>query len=79
MDIQRRLIAPCAVFLPDGQRAIPDTTALLRRLVLFDTYILQTIRFKEFIPLTRSLGLDNVLLLLGSEALKLELDHRENA
>ena len=62
------------MFLPDGQRAIPDTTALLRRLVLFDTYILQTIRFKEFIPLTRSLGLDNVLLLLGSEALKLELD-----
>jgi hypothetical protein len=49
MGIQRRLIAPRAVFLPDGQRTIPDTTALLWRLVLFDTYILQTIRFKEFI------------------------------
>src|SRR5438309_11827432 len=73
-DLQSRLISPCARFVPKGEQAIPDVPALFRRLMLFETYILQTIRFKEFVPLVRTLGIQNVLKLLDSGALQLELD-----
>jgi hypothetical protein len=72
--IQNRLIAPYPE-LPLGTKVenlyVPP---LFRRLLLFDTYILQTIRFNEFIPLARALGTSNVIKLLDSDALKLELD-----
>lgn len=73
-DLQSRLIMPCAKFVPEDQQAIPDIPSMLLRLLLFETYILQTIRFKEFVPLVRILGIDNVVCLLDSGALKLELD-----
>jgi hypothetical protein len=73
-DLQSRLISPCARLAPENRQAIPDVAAIFRRLILFDTYIVQTIRFKEFVPLARTLGIDNVLKLLDSGALQLELD-----
>ena len=73
-DLQTRLISPCAKFVPDGEQAVPEIPALFRRMLLFETYILQTIRFKEFVPLVRALGTESVLRLLESGALKLELD-----
>ncbi len=48
-DLQSRLIAPC--FVQDGEQIRPDVPALFRRLLLFETYILQTVQFKEFVPL----------------------------
>jgi len=73
-DLQSRLISPCARFVPEGQHAIPDIPAMFRRLMLFETYILQTVRFKEFVPLVLTLGIENVLKLLDSGSLQLELD-----
>lgn len=72
-DIQERLIAPCVVFGSDGE-PIPDISGMLRRLLCFETYILQTIRLREFFALVMALGVDNVIRLLNSGALKLELD-----
>ena len=73
-DLPSRLIGPCARFLPETREVTVDIPALMRRLLLFDTVVLQTIRFAEFVPLVRTLGIDNVLLLLKSGALELELD-----
>jgi hypothetical protein len=73
-DLQSRLISPCARFIPDGEQAMPDVPAIFRRLMLFETYILQTVRFKEFVPLVLTLGIKNVLKLLNSGSLHLELD-----
>ena len=42
--------------------------------MLFETYILQTIRFKEFVPLVLALGVENILKLLDSGSLQLQLD-----
>ena len=47
---------------------------LLRRLLVFDTYVLQTVRFTEFYTLARVLGVDTVVRLLSSGTLQLELD-----
>src|ERR1017187_10857799 len=72
MDLQSRLISPCLV--ADGIHVTPNVPALFKRLLLFETYILQTVRFREFIPLVHTIGIHNVLALLNSGALQLELD-----
>jgi hypothetical protein len=71
-DLQSRLISPCLV--ADGINVTPNVPALFKRLLLFETYILQTVRFREFIPLVHTIGIHNVLALLNSGALQLELD-----
>jgi len=72
-NIQDRLIAPCAIV--DAQGSVSaDIPALLNRLLIFKDYYLQSIRLREFGSLVRSLGLDNVILLLDSGALKLDLN-----
>lgn len=73
IDVQARLISPCVNFRTDGE-VVPDIPAMLKRLLLFETVILQTIRFREFVPLVRTLGADNVVALLNSGALQLQLD-----
>jgi hypothetical protein len=71
-DLQSRLISPCLI--EDGTKVTPNVPALFKRLLLFETYILQTVRFREFIPLVHTIGIHNVLALLNSGALQLELD-----
>lgn len=72
-NIQDRLIAPCAIV--DAQGSVTaDIPALLNRLLIFKDYYLQTIRLKEFASLVHNLGLENVILLLDSGALKLDLN-----
>jgi hypothetical protein len=72
-SIQDRLIAPCAIV--DAQGSVSaDIPALLNRLLIFENYYLQTIRLREFGSLVRSIGLENVILLLDSGALKLDLN-----
>jgi hypothetical protein len=73
VDFQSRLISPCRRFDAGGTQTIPDIPAILRRLLLFDTYILQTNNFNEFVPLIRTLGIDNVVTLLDSGSLQIGL------
>lgn len=73
-DLQSRLVAPCADFDPALSRAVPNISALFNRLLIFDTYLLQTTRFKEVPPLVDILGIENVITLLDSGALRLVLD-----
>lgn len=74
MDWRDRLISPCIRIDPESQEVIPEIPSLLVRLLLFDTFVLQTCRFQEFPPLVRRLGARTVLKLLDSGALKLQLD-----
>jgi hypothetical protein len=75
-SIQDRLIAPCATVHtePGSVSVSADIPALLNRLLLFEGYYLQSIRLKEFESLVLNLGLENVLLLLDSGALKIDLN-----
>jgi hypothetical protein len=71
-DLQSRLISPCLI--QDGKNVSPSVPDLFKRLLLFETYILQSVRFREFIPLVHTIGIHNVLALLSSGALQLECD-----
>lgn len=51
-----------------------DLTGLIRRLLLFDTYILQSIRLREFPAIVAGLGYGQTMELLSSNALKLHCD-----
>ena len=75
-NIQDRLIAPCATVdrTPGSVSVSTDIPALLNRLLLFEDYYLQSIRLKEFESLVLNLGLENVLLLLNSSVLKIDLN-----
>jgi hypothetical protein len=75
-NVQDRLIAPCAaVHIQQSSVSVTaDIPALLNRLLIFDDYYLQSIRLKEFESLVRNLGLENVILLLDSGALKIDLN-----
>jgi len=75
-NIQDRLIAPCATVHtePGFVSVSADIPALLNRLLLFEDYYLQSIRLKEFESLVLNLGLENVLLLLDSGGLKIDLN-----
>lgn len=48
MDISRRLIGVSAVFSEDGKVRDVDLESLVRRLILFDCYVLHSIRLQEF-------------------------------
>jgi hypothetical protein len=74
MNIQNRLIAPCAAPLLNSEDICFDLQSLVYRLLLFDTYILQSIRFQEIPCLVKTLGFDGTLLLLSSPVLRLQQD-----
>jgi hypothetical protein len=76
-DIRTRLIAPCAT--PREQKlddlAVDiDVGALLRRILLFDRYIIESWRLAEFDPLVRLLGADGTISLLRSGAVAIHCD-----
>lgn len=72
MSIRDRLLAPCATLLPDEDDVVTvDIGAVVRRLLLFDTYVLESIRFLETRALVEAFGFDGLLKLLGSGALKI--------
>jgi len=74
MNLSRRLISRCAVLDKEGDDAQIDLTAFIRRLVLFDTYILESIRLKELPHLLRVFGYDGLVTLLQSDALRIHCD-----
>ena len=78
MDIARSLIAPCADRIIDSERGSDevavDLGALVRRLILFDRYILQTIRLKELPHFVRTFGYNGTLVLFQSGLVDIECD-----
>lgn len=74
MSLSDRMIGPCCIHLAEKDQVLVDTSALLRRLLLFDAYILQSLRFKEFPALVRTLDVESVIRLLSSGVLKIECE-----
>lgn len=56
-----------------------DVGSLVEHLLLFDQIVLQSVRMKEFDALVRSLGLDELLLLLESDRFHVVNDHQRFA
>jgi hypothetical protein len=75
MEITKRLIGTSGIL----KEAEPDLVgvdldSIIRRLILFDTYILRTIKLQEFPFLVPHLGFDGTLHLLASPAFEIECE-----
>ena len=73
-DLRKNLIGPCASVDPNSQEVHVDLAALIRRLLLFDTYILQSTRLREFPAIVAGLGYEQTMELLSSNVLKIHCD-----
>jgi hypothetical protein len=74
MDITRTLIGKCAVLDSEDDSAKVDITGFVRRLVLFDKFIFQSIRLKEIPSLLNVFGYDGFMSLLQSNVLTIHCD-----
>jgi hypothetical protein len=74
MDIRKRLIAPCATYSHDEDQITVDLSGFILRLILFEKFIFQSIRLKEFPSLIRAFGYDAVRNLLTSKAVDIHYD-----
>lgn len=74
MDIYRRLIGTSAI--TDEARAVAgvDLNGIIRRLILFDTYILKSNRLREFPFLIAELGFGGTMQLLESPAFEIQCE-----
>lgn len=71
MDIQKRIIGPCAKLIRKLDDVELDFGAFLHRLILFDTYIMRSNRFREIPHLVKIFGYEGLLAILKSGALKI--------
>lgn len=78
VEITRRLLGSSAIPLPNtSNRDISitlDLAGFVRRLLLFDTYILYSVRLKEIPELVRHFGLEGTLAMLSSGALEIRCE-----
>src|SRR6202022_4845823 len=74
MELNRRLIGASAVVSEDGKVTDVDISGLLRRLLLFDKYILVTIRLQEFPFLPRYLGYEGLRDLLAADLIEIRCE-----
>ena len=74
MDLRQRLIAPFATVSFPGQIVSVDAEAFILRLILFDQYVIQSVRFQEFPELIRVFGFSAVRELLASNAIKVRCE-----
>ncbi len=74
MDLRQRLIAPFATVSFPGEIVSVDLQAFVIRLILFDQYVVQSVRFQEFPELIRAFGFPAVRELLGSNAIKVRCE-----
>jgi hypothetical protein len=72
MDITKRLFAPIAVQDRENRVVSVDLAAFITRLLLFDTYILQSIWLEDLILLQHSCRTAGLALLIESGALKFQ-------
>jgi hypothetical protein len=76
-DPRDRLLAPCLVAgSPNDQDSQVDLAAIVVRLLLFDHYIIDSVRLKEFPPLVRALGVKGVEALLEAGCVEIHCDAR---
>jgi hypothetical protein len=77
-EITRRLLGSSAIVTQEpGARDISvalDVEGLVRRLLLFDTYILYTVRLKEIPETIRHFGYEGTLALLSSGAVEIRCE-----
>lgn len=74
MEINRRLIGVSAIMSPDGKVADVDIESLVRRLLLFDTYVLHSFRLQEFPVLARRLGYESLRDLLSAKLIEIRCE-----
>src|SRR5260370_42691377 len=74
MDLSRRLIGVSAVFSQDGKITDVDINGLVRRLLLFDKYILVTIRLQEFPFIARYLAYEALRDLLAADLIEIRCE-----
>jgi hypothetical protein len=67
MDLSRRLIGVSAVVSADGKVTDVDIKGFVRRLLLFDKYVLVTIKLEEFPFIARYLGYEGLRDLLAAD------------
>ena len=73
MNISRRLIGSSATFC-DGKVADVDVGELVRRLLLFDKYVLTSVRLQEFPILAKRLGYEPLRDLLDSNLIEIRCE-----
>jgi hypothetical protein len=74
-NIRTRLLGPCATFpsaVPDD--IVVDVGALVRRLLLFDRYVLQSYRLREIPRLVSAFGSTGLITLLRSGVLRIQCE-----
>ena len=74
MEITKRLIGCSAIDAAKGQVADVDMEGLVRRLLLFDQYVMVSVRLQEFPHLVRYLGYEGLRDLLFSRALEIRCE-----
>jgi hypothetical protein len=73
MEIQNRLIGESAI-MANGKVADIDMAGLLRRLLLFDGYVMTSVRLQEFPLLTKYLGFTGLRDLLASGLIEIRCE-----
>jgi hypothetical protein len=73
MDLRKRLIAPFASVSPTDELTV-DLSGFILRLVLFEKYILQSRRLREFPALLSAFGYEGVSELLSSNAIDIHCE-----
>ena len=71
MSLRDRVLGPCAWQVAESEEIVVDVDELLTRLLLFETYVLDSFALKELPKLVALFGYDGVIELLQADALKL--------
>jgi hypothetical protein len=73
-QMERRLIGTSAICTPSGEVTDVDLEGLARRFLLFDKYVLTSVRLKEFPILVRLLGYEGLRDLLSANLLEIRCE-----
>ena len=74
MDIGRRLIGASGIYATPGKMTDVDLSGLVRRLLLFDQYVLVSVRLQEFPFLARYLGYEGLRDLLFARVIEIRME-----
>lgn len=74
MELTKRLIGNCGTLIAGEKTVELDYPALIRRLILFDTYYIKTTRLKELPLLLKIFGHEGLANLLQSKVLRMHCD-----
>jgi hypothetical protein len=74
MDISKRLMGASAICSPEGEVTDVDADGLVRRLLLFDKYVLVSVRLQEFPHLIRRLGYEGLRDLMFAKVIEIRCE-----